>query len=244
MTTTLNTKLRILNTRPQAQAEKIRQCLSSKPSYENINLPLLEIVPIDIKQWQTKCLIEKPDILIFISSNAVHHSIKYLKQCWQQMPQIAAIGSATNLALQTYNINAAIIPNESNSTSLINHPLLQTITNKSIVIIKGKGGRQILQNYIKSKQAKLKELNVYHRKCPINLTAQIKQVWQQAPIDLILIYSIESMTNLLNNAPPDLILMIKNTSWLVISERIQQQALDTGIKKVKVFSNLEQALDG
>lgn len=232
--------MKILNTRAEHQASQLKELLEEQLDCQSIALPLLDIVKIPVETWKNKCHgeINKPDLLIFISTNAVHHSIQYLKQCWPKMPIIAAIGLATNEALKTYNLKAQIIPSESNSESLIKHPALQGITNKTITLIKGEGGRQILQDYIKQQNAKLIEIDVYKRQCPVNLKSQINKIWHQNHIEIILIFSVESMTNLLNNALPEIKSIILNTPCLVIGKRIQCEAIKHGMKKIILSSYL------
>lgn len=235
--------MNILNTRPIHQAPKLQSIIERQPNARNINLPLIKISPISDKLWLKSCPSKAPDLLIFISANAVHNSIKQLKHLWETPPLIAAIGPATNKALKQYGLSANIVPPQSNSDSLIEQPLLQNLVNKTILLVKGVNGRKTIQNHIKQQEGNLIELNVYQRTLPPMLKHEIKKTWQNYKIDLIIINSIEALTNLISHADTELIDKIKETTWIVLSERIKRHALMTGAKSIiTVNDNIAQTI--
>lgn len=225
----------VLNTRPQAQADKLTQKIAELGG-KSILLPLLEIAPIT-KPTEQASPFPLIDIVIFISANAVKYGAEFLKSNWQTEPLIAAIGQSTATQLTLHQLPVDIIAPNSDSTSLTTHPRLQNISNKTIAIVKGLGGRQILQNFIKKNNARLITFDVYQRLCPNNLQDDIKTTWKNNNINIILISSVESMHNLLQQTPKELLKVIQNTPWLVLSNRIKDEAIKYGIKDVMVTEN-------
>jgi len=234
----------VLNTRPSHQAASLSNVINTLEGATAIELPLLKIISMKKKYWQELCPPKKPEMLIFISANAVENSIDYLKNYWPIFPTIVAIGPATKRALERHGVIVNIMPDDFNSASLIQHPLLHNIKHKTIILIKGCGGRQVLQDFIKHKEANLIELNVYKRTCPPEIKNQIRKTWQNYEIDIILIYSIESLKNIISNAPSSIAIKIKNTPHFVISERVKEYALKIGITNViLVKESFEQKLN-
>ncbi len=230
-------KFTVLNTRAAHQAVELTHLIENKLGAQCIELPLLNIEMIDAEHWQFHCPVAVPALLIFTSANAVHHSMDVLKDHWQVMPLIAAIGPATKRALEHCDVTVDITPEYSNSDSLITHKALQSLSEKTVVLVKGKGGRQVLQTFLNQKKSNLIELNVYQRTCPSQLSNQIKKIWQKASIDLILIHSVNALTNLLDQANKATLNKIKDTACLTLSHRIKKAALAYGIKHVFIAEN-------
>ena len=125
----------ILNTRPQYQAEKMKQTFS-KYGIETIIQPALEINPDhdEINKLQnTDC--SQYDWIIFTSANAVYMS----KECFLNLNEhknIIAVGPATKAELLNIGVKDVLLPNKFNS-----HAIIDTINDKNkkkVLIITGK----------------------------------------------------------------------------------------------------------
>jgi uroporphyrinogen-III synthase len=216
----------IMVTRPQHQATFFQQILEEKGA-NVILFPTLVITPLPITL--TSSPIGVADILIFTSPNAVNFShalltspLIPLKTC-----SIAAIGKKTATTLNKMNIPIDLLPQHPyNSESLLKHSSLQSIINKIIIIIKGEGGRNLLSEKLRKRGAKVIELAVYKRKCPIPTQHCLNQL-KQKKIDMITLTSSESAYNLftlLNKQD-----WLPHTPLLVGSPRIQQALHTQGI---------------
>lgn len=166
----------ILNTRPVAQSQYLTTLIESN-GLVSVALPLLEIKPTPKSSWTKNCPEVPPYLIIFISANAVHYAIEDLKKSWQTLPPMLAIGPSTQQALESHGISHIHLPKRFDSEALIQHPLLQNITHKTLLLVKGQGGRNTIKEFILSKKAHLIELKVYRRDCPENLSLQIKNTW-------------------------------------------------------------------
>ncbi len=167
----------ILNTRPLQQNQAMTQYIEHELNAQCIELPLLEITPINSKHWPLPASFQKIDLIVFTSPNAVKHSINILKNYFPLMPSIAAIGPATTIALAKNGLEVDIIAEKSNSESLVAHKKLQNINGQNVIIVKGQRGRNLLQTFFLQQKSNLFELNVYKRDCPKLLANNLKKIW-------------------------------------------------------------------
>lgn len=227
--------LRILNTRPLDQGVTLSADIQAAGGVA-INFPALSIKPNTndwVKQLPQLVLI---DYAIFISSNAVHYFFKKIKAAtWPLSIRNIAIGKGTASALMKYQVHVESLPVIADSEHLLKHPLLQTIKDKTILLIKGEEGKQTIANGLNERKAHLIELAVYKRGMPQVPTAKIESLWRDDAVDIILFTSQEALDNIVT-------LMGEHSPWLckkpcvVISERIAKKALALGMQKVIISS--------
>jgi uroporphyrinogen-III synthase len=184
---------------------------------ENDNLLIEQISNLNQYEW-----------LIFLSPQAVMQSLHKYFHAFQG--KVAAIGLGTVKALQNANIPVDCYPNKNwNSEGLLTLSPFQNCQNVKIALIKGEGGRQLLAKELTSRGALITEINCYRRVKPST------SLLDPDIIDFILITSIESLQNL----------MKMTTDWqralnktlIVISERIQIFAKESGFKKIVLVEN-------
>ena len=238
----------IVNTRPARQAAELSSLLEEN-YFKVIELPLIEIKEnlSDDNVLQYHKHIEKTDLLIFISANAVIFYFKYFML--SAMTPVAVIGKSTAKVFAQYaGRKADIIPeNGSDSENLLQHPdlehycLKQKRKNK-ILIVRGQGGREYLAQQLRKKQAQVDYLEVYKRICPkykaIYLYDLWHNIWHKNAIGFMIITSAQSLDNLLqitNKLQKSLIL---NRDMLVIHNNIREKALNYGFSgKILVSQN-------
>lgn len=216
----------VLVTRPQHQAIVFQRLLEAKGA-EVCLFPTLDIIPLSITPQNA--LLNAADILIFTSPNAVTFAQTILSSCKLAVETcaIAAIGKKTAASLANINISTNLLPHPPfNSEALLKHPKLQSISDKTIIIIKGEGGRALLAKQLTDRGANVRELAVYRRKCPI-ITQERLNILSQKKIDIITITSSESAYNLLRLLDGQG--WLPNTPLLVGSPRIQQALIKQGI---------------
>ena len=83
-------------------------------------------------------------LLIFVSANAVRYAFPLLPE---QLPldiDIAAVGSATARALSAVGLDPTLVPERMDSEGLLALPTLHDVTGRSVVILRGNGGRELL----------------------------------------------------------------------------------------------------
>ena len=152
----------VLVTRPRPQATDLVEAIESRGGSAYC-FPVLEIVPfdeLDIRNSLSR--LGKPDIVIFVSRNAVEHGIAYTDG-----GAIAVIGPATAAAVAAAGRVVDIQPGDGyDSEHLLAEDRLQDVAGKCIRIIRGRSGRELLADELKKRGATVEYLSVYERRLP------------------------------------------------------------------------------
>lgn len=176
--------------------------------------------------------LDRMDIAVFMSSNAVKWASNKIKARWPVLPRglkFAAIGNATKAALEQQGWPVAIMPCEPfNSESLLQLPDFINVANQNIIIFSGNGGRKLLQETLKTRYATVLTTEVYERYCPdLNITELLDR-WQNQQIHIVLSTSNESLQNLYHALCHEGLSHLHRTPLLVISERMANFAQKLG----------------
>ena len=84
------------------------------------------------------------DLIVFVSVNAVAHGVHLIEK--GPTARVAAIGKATAAALAQTSLPADIVPEAGfNSEALLAHPDLTLASGARVLIVRGAGGRELLQ---------------------------------------------------------------------------------------------------
>lgn len=222
--------LRILNTRPPAQAQALNQIICDAGGI------VIACNTLEIKEVNGHF----PDLLtidkaIFVSVNAVTHCFTQLKRLnlhWPEHIHVIAIGLGTANKLKEYAITVQELPDIPDSEHLLTLQSLKAVKNQRILLVKGQGGRTLIEEGLKHKGADVINLVVYERVCPNINRDFVYSLWHDDLVDVILITSEHSLDNLfkLFGAQAKEWLLSK-TYWL-ISERLAKIANSFGIKKI------------
>ncbi len=176
------------------------------------------------------------DKIIFVSSNAVLAVMPHWPN-HANSAEIFALGSGTAATLASFKIAAKLPQNKAfNSEGLLDLPQLQAVSQQTIVICKGVGGRQLLTEVLRARGARVKELSVYQRSCPaIEMTSILKQ-WQQSHFDFIISTSCESLENLSTLLGHQGQAWLHEQQLLVISPSMQILAKKLGFKPPAILA--------
>ena len=126
--------LRVLNTRPLHQSEKLDMAIRSAGGI-SINMPALTISPTPI-DW----LNNMPELItvmhaIFISANAVNYYFSALQEAQISFPtsiSVIAVGRATAAALSQQGIVVHHVPDVADSEHLLELDALQNVHHQKI----------------------------------------------------------------------------------------------------------------
>jgi uroporphyrinogen-III synthase len=217
----------VLVTRPAAQAIKLCEQIRTYGG-EAIAFPTIVIEPVI-----TATSVETFDWLIFTSANAVHHGWPLLTL--GEHTRVAAIGKATAAALLERKVRVDAMPQDNaTSETLLAHPAFAVVASQSVLLVKGVGGRELLQNELSQRGARVKALEVYRRAQPQLDTAnvaQIEQRWRPSNpasndvgIDIVTLTSIETLDNLLVMLTDAGRAFLKSTPFVTPSQRIADAA--------------------
>ncbi len=190
----------VLVTRPAAQAGELIAAIEAAGG-RSIVFPVIEIAPRSPQDVAADLAgLSDPDIVIFVSRNAVEHGL-----AWSGSGAIAAVGPATASAIEAAARVVDIRPTSGfDSESLLAEPALTDVRGKTIRIIRGNGGRELLATTLRERGANVDYLEVYTRRVPGYSQAEIEGIARRleaGEIDVVVVMSVESFRNLLALLP-------------------------------------------
>ena len=135
--------------------------------------------------------LKDPAITIFISRNAVDHGLPYANG------QLAAIGPTTAEAIHKAGSRVDICPSSGFDTEhLLAEPALDDIAGKTIRIIRGDGGRELLASSLEARGAHVDYVAAYRRKMPAYTSKELdslEQRWRAGELSAVVVMSVQSL---------------------------------------------------
>ena len=223
----------VLLTRPLAQVGNL-QSLLEVSDLDYVLFPAFEINKID-----TVLPNETYDVIIFISVNAVIHSEEYFSQLFIEPLKIFAVGPTTAKKLPDKGVKVDAYPLENaSSQELLAMPECSELSNKKVLIVRGKGGSEALKNSLKVMN-QVEYLEVYKRSaCEVSrLHVESIEHFMETPDGIVIANSVESLFNvvkLVKEIRSYHVDQLKTRTLVVLSERIKVQAQSIGFNNVHV----------
>jgi len=218
---------RVLVTRATLQADKLVSAIEGAGG-EAIRFPVIRITgrkPDDVESDFAAS--HSPDIVIFVSRNAVDHGLAAVRRCGALL---AAVGPATMAAIEAQGFEVDIIPAGGfDSEHLLEHPALQDVGGKNITIVRGESGRELIAETLRGRGAIVSYLPVYRRQInnlPAAAITRLDQVWRDGGIDCVTVMSAETLENLLEILPQTSIDKLRQTPLVAPGDRVIQTALE------------------
>ena len=160
--------MNILITRQLDQSIKFSMMLK-KANIKNFIFPAITIENLTPSKEDISN-IEKSNFIIFTSQNSVLSLAKKYPITNLSGKTIGAIGKSTEEFLNGMNMKVDIVPKEKfTSESLLDEIKKNKIDNKTVLIIKGEGGRDFLNKELRKNNFVLKDCNIYKRSLPNNI---------------------------------------------------------------------------
>lgn len=235
MTNTLH-GARILVTRPAAQAANLCRLIEHAGGV-SWRFPTIEISASQPDQ-SVLLMAQHCDWLIFTSTNAVDFAIKAFNgkmPGFNGSPRIAAVGQATAQALTDAGWQVDCVPvSEFSSEGLLAEAALQDINANHCLIVRGVGGRDKLEQGLRSRGATVSYLEVYRRHQPASDNQALEQALTDNALDAITMTSVEALQNLLAMLSSPAQALLKTLPLIVASERIGASAGQFGFKQIVV----------
>lgn len=228
--------LRVLNTRPVKQNQKLEQAIQQAGGI-SVNLPALAIKATATTWLDNMPTLALIDQAIFTSPNAVDFYFSALQaknMIWPSTIQVIAVGHATKNALVELNVTVQYLPEIADSEHVIELKTLQSIKGQNILLVRGVGGRTIISDMLKMRKANLISLEVYERGLPDIPSEYVNSVWQDDAVDIILFTSQLAIENLIAMFSEAGRQWICNKPCVVISSRLATVAASLGIKTIIV----------
>lgn len=221
-------------TRPTGQCENLCHLVESAGG-RAIRFPVIKIIPVrqqrDLSEISREVLAS--DLVIFVSRNAVDFVDSAVPDFYKIISgkQVLAIGEGTRTALCARGIEDAISPESGiGSEALLEleqlHP--DVSAGRSILVVRGVGGRDRIRQALERSGAAVKYLEVYERRKPDTDIKTLEDIWHATPPDVIVVTSVEGLNNLINMTPGDKMHRLLQTQLVVMSDRIRSVALSLG----------------
>jgi uroporphyrinogen-III synthase len=223
----------VLVTRPRQQAAGLCRLLEAQGARVE-RFAAIEIEPIDERrEWEARCGdVDRFGLIIFTSANAVRYGAALLEQR-RDLP-LAAIGPATARALNQAGYRVSVQSIEgADSESLLRHPKLNAVAGERVLLVKGRQGRELLEQELVRRGADLAVAEVYRRACPRPSEAEMSTLearFAAREIHAVTATSVEIAANLLALATPKLRRAFDGVHWVVPSARVAQSLRASGVK--------------
>jgi uroporphyrinogen-III synthase len=224
----------ILVARPGSSGELLCQSIHNSGGLA-LHFPFIEI-KTNTQNTTLLDSLSKADIIIAVSQHSVSSSQELLgkeKVSWPKGRVYLGVGQKTAHELSKKSQQNVHYPEISDSEHLLQLPELQKVKGKNIIILRGNGGRELIEQTLTSRGANVTYEEVYVRtKLPISFKSDIKQ-WQDSHIDTFIVTSGEQLEHLVSS-----VVLAHETPWLfkqtliVPSERILLQAKNYGFLHV------------
>ena len=226
----------LLITRPLAQSKNLESLLAEN----EIDFALFPA--FEIKKSKPIALIEKYDVIIFISVNAVNFSEEYFDELIISRSKVFAVGPVTANQLLQKKIKVDCYPKiNASSEELLKMKDCQNLLNAKVLIVRGKGGSETLKDNL-SNSNQVDYFEVYER-VPCQLTMQHEEslrLFLSMPDGILMATSKESLDSILylvQSISSNFVETIKSKKIIVFSERLKVLAKEFGFKNIEITEN-------
>lgn len=232
----------ILVTRPDPAGSALCQRLQAQGDV-GMYLPTIAIEPPrDLALFNsTLDKLGEQDWLIFISPQAVYAAVPAIRQRWPQLApqtQFAGVGAGTAVALTNAGYTCTSLPKQNwGSEGLLELGFFQTIKDKKITIVRGEGGRDLLEKTLAERGAIVSHLIAYRRAIPTIDINPYLVLLKDHKIDAIVCASFQGVQHLKTMIGDGGWSDLARTPLIVVSERIKALASDLGFQRIWVAAN-------
>ena len=200
-----------------------------------VHFPVIEIRPVDRVPAPAGLTAElaAAQLIIFVSRNAVAYVESALADFFRLAAgkPILAIGEGTRTELYNKGVRDVICPDAGlGSEALLELDALQpaSVAGKSVLVVRGVGGRDKLEETLGRAGVTIKYLEVYERRIPVLDGKTLENFWRDSPPDAIVITSVEGLYNLIKMTADAWMERLLRTPLAVMSPRIRSAARSLG----------------
>ena len=219
---------RVVLTRQIKDSEALASQLREQ-GVETLQFPWMAIEPLPVDSQGRRSAERNETVLVFTSSNAVRYGLDAVRDlASDDTCAVIAVGKRTLEALQSESIDA-IAPEREDSEGILELPVFQNAMIDRVMVVKGEGGRDLLQRALIDRGLKVIDLNCYRRYWPAVDVDKLDQFLEDGA-SLIHVASGEAVVRL-----TDLVsIAVQRQARLVVpSERVAHQARALGWHKVE-----------
>jgi len=212
----------VLVTRPQHQSLALASAIKREGGVP-VRFATIEIVPRNAATVTEAAYgLPDPDIVVFVSSNAVRYGIQHAEGA-----KIAVVGPASAEAVVAAGQKVDIMPTDGfDSEHLLTMAELFDVAGKCVRIVRGRGGRELLGDTLRNRGADVDYLSVYTRTLPLYRTDEVEALlanWQAGKVNVVTVMSIATLDNLLTLLPEQALPMLARTPLVTPADRVIKQ---------------------
>lgn len=211
-------------TRPKHQQSHFLQCCE-QAGLDTITLPCIDILPVACEIDQSD--IDRAELVFFTSRNAVEFANVIVPFPWDGA-SVYAIGRATERVLGKLGQKLVEPPAEPYTSEAFLKWYSTKTPIGSALIIKGLGGRNLIETHLQSNKVDVVVKQVYKRVTPVVSDAERQRVFVDTPPHIISVTSDDVLRNLVNIAGPAYADILHATQLVVNSERCADMAVRLG----------------
>lgn len=224
--------VRVLVTRPAHQALPLCQLIEHAGGTA-VRFPAIEIAPPTDTVALERLLdrLDRFDIAIFVSPNAVTRALDALRVRQQTLPPrmtVACVGAGSARALAEGGVAAVVTPARSDSEGLLEVAPLRAVAGQRIVIFRGEGGRELLADTLRQRGADVEYAECYRRQRPRVDAGAVTRDFMRGRIDVVTATSADALRNLHDMLDALAVSRLQKTPLVVVSERICELAHELG----------------
>jgi len=200
---------------------------------EPVVFPALEIEPLALEAVRDGPLgqAEDFDLLIFVSPTAAREACSRLREMGREIGRLraAAVGGGTAEVLKKEGVGHLLVPaTGSDSEALLALPEFRSVEGRRVLIVRGEGGRALLNDELARRGARVQIAEIYRRVCP---RAEFGRLVEADP-HVLLVTSSEGLANLESLAGEAYLQWLKDQAIMVIHARIAERAREEGFRRV------------
>src|SRR2546426_9290350 len=228
----------IVVTRPREHAMALAERIRAAGA-DPILFPTIEILPPE-NAAAVSSLVARLDgfqLAIFVSPTAAMrgHAMVMASRNWPKGLRVAAVGIGTTSALEERGFHAVIAPSgETDSETLAELPELQDLKGRSVVIFRGRGGREWLRTRLEARGARVEYAECYRRARPDADAGELLARWQRGGIEAVSITSAEGLANFFEMLGPTGRGYLRATPVFVPHPRIALAARKLDLREIVV----------
>ncbi len=223
----------VLVTRPGEQGQALCQQLALK-GIEAIHHPLITMQAGE-NVSSLASILKRADIIIAVSQHAAeyaHHVLTDLQTQWPQSAIYLAVGQKSAQFLSKRSQQKVDYPEISDSEHLLQMPQLAHVSQQTVVILRGNGGRELIFDTLVDRGAKVEYCEVYKRENLAFHSEIVVPFWQDKQIKQLIITSSGQLNFFVEQITPQYRDWIFSLELFVPSERIAIEARRVGFHNV------------
>jgi len=237
----------VLVTRPQGQASDLVAAIEAAGG-RVIHCPVIAIEPLadsdSVRRQQCKqqfMALDRFQHVIFISTNAVKYGLQWIDQYWPQLPagiHWHGIGRSTTQLLRQEGVPVgdAVEFGTMNSEALLQQESLQALLHQKVLIVRGVGGRDYLQQVLQQRDAQVEYAECYRRRVAAGSTDLAEKITAYE-INTVCLNSGESVENFCQLVGHEHWSLIKGLRLVVPGSRVAKIAEKKGFESIVCADN-------